>query len=783
MTAVLAALSMVAVLLFAPGAVNDASAVGCASVESQTDLNTCITDYNSAAAGTITTANVMSDFTLSADTTTINNASTATFNVVGNGHTIDGGGFMIFDQTAGTTTISNVTLTGASTYAVEIAGGTATVKDSTVSNNVDALRADGTGMLTVENSTLSFNDFDGLEVYDTATATVTQTTITDNGDHGIELGGTGTAGVAGSIVARNVDFDCNATVTNLGGNAFEDTSCSGTATSGINLDATLEQNDCTTIADPCPSTVALLAGSAAIDLAGACGLDSDERGFDRLGPCDSGAFEAFDCTSPIAVDAQATDEETEEVMRFAIGCYNNASAGSTTTINLNTDLTLSANLPNINNSTTAELVLEGMGHTIDGAATASDVLRQTGGTSMIKQLTLTGGTDEGFDIDGGTATVSGSTLTMNDDNGAEVGSGGDTLNLENSTVTDNGDDGVYVQSGGFGNITQTTITDNIDNGIRETGTATVTGSLVARNTDNDCSTTIDSGGGNAFGDNSCDGSATTGLEVTLDAGPPAQNGCTTPCTFTIALLDLSPAIDNAGVCGFTEDQRGVTRPAGECDSGAFEVEEAVPVFCDGKVVTQNMNTGGSGIGTGGDDVILGTPGNDKINGLGGDDTICGGDGDDILLGGPGIDSMLGEGGNDIIRGGGAADTLSGGPGNDKIVGQGGLDNISGGDGNDTIDGLGAADTIDGGPGNDNISGQNGADVMNGGPGIDTIKGQTGPDKLFGDGDNDTLRGGNGNDDLDGGTGTDVCAGNLGPDDRVEPGTCESQSSIEGTLPR
>ena len=166
----------------------------------------------------------------------------------------------------------------------------------------------------------------------------------------------------------------------------------------------------------------------------------------------------------------------------------------------------------------------------------------------------------------------------------------------------------------------------------------------------------------------------------------------------------------------------------------FNFVPAPAVFCDGKLVTINMNTnGGNGFGTGLDDVILGTPGNDTINGLAGDDTVCAGGGDDTVFGGAGADRIFGEAGADMIFGATGNDFVSGGPGDDTVLGQGGLDSLFGIDGDDTLRGNGANDFLFGGLGADRLFGNGGVDEIRGGPGLDQIWGGNLGDFLFGEG--------------------------------------------------
>ena len=119
-------------------------------------------------------------------------------------------------------------------------------------------------------------------------------------------------------------------------------------------------------------------------------------------------------------------------------------------------------------------------------------------------------------------------------------------------------------------------------------------------------------------------------------------------------------------------------------------------------------TGGTIVGTAGNDTLVGSAGNDALYGLGGydylggeagNDLLDGGDGDDYLVGwlgddqlygGPGQDSLLGNEGDDLLDGGTAgtyADYLQGGPGNDQLIsdGSGATFSYARGDGNDVIE--------------------------------------------------------------------------------------------------
>ena len=206
--------------------------------------------------------------------------------------------------------------------------------------------------------------------------------------------------------------------------------------------------------------------------------------------------------------------------------------------------------------------------------------------------------------------------------------------------------------------------------------------------------------------------------------------------------------------------------------------------CEGLAITIDMNTGASGVGTSGDDVILGTPGPDTIDAGAGNDVVCAQGGADTVVGGDGNDTIFGQGGGDLLRGGPGVDFIDGGAGDDRVLGGIGGDTLIGGDGSDYLGGFGGNDSIDAGPGNDTVFGGFGGDTINGGPGNDNmrgligddnISGGTGNDELFGDRGNDTISGGSGNDLISGGNANDKLFGDAG-DDSVNGGKADDQMS-------
>ncbi|QGZ39228.1 hemolysin type calcium-binding protein [Pseudoduganella flava] len=102
-----------------------------------------------------------------------------------------------------------------------------------------------------------------------------------------------------------------------------------------------------------------------------------------------------------------------------------------------------------------------------------------------------------------------------------------------------------------------------------------------------------------------------------------------------------------------------------------------------------------------------------------------------------------------------ADVVDAGGGNDAVYGEAGADSLTGGAGNDTLSGGTENDTLLGGNDNDVLSGDVGRDSLSGDAGDDYLSGGLDIDTLLGGAGNDTLDGGAGNDSLKGGTGNDL----------------------------
>lgn len=172
---------------------------------------------------------------------------------------------------------------------------------------------------------------------------------------------------------------------------------------------------------------------------------------------------------------------------------------------------------------------------------------------------------------------------------------GASLLLENSTLTGNtaGTAGTLASPGGLYTLTNVTIVNNNVLAANSAGiylhggTAhyTLANTIVAQNLDkngdqnncnrNDPNTTLQSMGGNLFGDDAgnCGGELDAAGDVMradpkLDPKGLAANGGPTR---TVALQPGSSAIDRGTTACPKRDQRGVARTGATCDAGAFEL--------------------------------------------------------------------------------------------------------------------------------------------------------------------------------------------------------------------
>jgi len=197
---------------------------------------------------------------------------------------------------------------------------------------------------------------------------------------------------------------------------------------------------------------------------------------------------------------------------------------------------------------------------------------------LLLNSTVTDSTDSGMSNSrGGTLNVSHSTVSGNAGPGPAIANREGVLTILNSTISGN-EEGVLngkQYDYALTYVVNSTITANqefgIDNycpgfGCDPTEIRLILrSSIVADNIGPDCSSNgeFEAIGVNFDSDDSClDAEFISGLDPNL-----ADNGGP---TLTHALLPGSPAIDAAGDCGLTIDQRGFGRVDGSCDSGAYE---------------------------------------------------------------------------------------------------------------------------------------------------------------------------------------------------------------------
>lgn len=381
-------------------------------------------------------------------------------------------------------------------------------------------------------------------------------------------------------------------------------------------------------------TMALLGGPAVDGGATVSGLTSDQRGIGRPQHYlpDIGAFEAA-LTSLVVNTA---DDEDNGTSNPAVGNGTSLrealvyaqSLGGAQTITFAPELagltvTLSSRWNNADpyNSTSAlriegNITVEGPASApgitlkVDDAAQLRHFIISSGGTLVLKNLTLSGGKAllSDFAFGGavwnfGALTVRNCTFTGNTA-GAEGGaihSSGDSqlLAIDNSTFAGNSSSGIAgaIESGAASmTLRHVTITANsATNGnalVLYKNQATMINTIIAANADDgvgavnggafNTSTSTNNilgSGGTAGLTNGVNGNLTGVAATQLYLGSLGDNGGPTA---TIALQPGSLAIDaGVAISGLTNDQRGIVRPNGSAaDIGAFELvqtQAAIPI--------------------------------------------------------------------------------------------------------------------------------------------------------------------------------------------------------------
>jgi CSLREA domain-containing protein len=223
--------------------------------------------------------------------------------------------------------------------------------------------------------------------------------------------------------------------------------------------------------------------------------------------------------------------------------------------------------------------------TLEGVTVTGNVAGDAGGGIYGEgdsEIRLTSGTtviDNGAygDGGGGIVVVDGSELALTDVAVVgNVGAGGAIViatdqdnTLTNVTITINTSD-AGLDAEGAATLTNVTITRNTGSGISSGGAVELENSLVAANDDSNCNGTVESLGHNLDDDGSCSLDGAGDLSDVDDARLGALSSGVVP------LLSGSPALDAGADLsdGFTDDQRGVSRPQGGAwDIGAYEAAE------------------------------------------------------------------------------------------------------------------------------------------------------------------------------------------------------------------
>ena len=300
-----------------------------------------------------------------------------------------------------------------------------------------------------------------------------------------------------------------------------------------------------------------------------------------------------DCAT-MTIDDLANDNPNGETsLREAICAANNTAGADVITLPAGTyTLTIEGTDEDANATgdldITDDLTINGAGEAttiIDGGGKDRVLHIMSDVTVVINDVTITNGKTD----DGGPG-------------GAGAGDGGDgggiynvgTADLTNSTVSGNttgngGEGGAFGDSGDGGD----------GGGIYNDADTDFKNTIIANNTAGsgapDCGGNLDSYGYNLVEDPSdctINEVANPGTDITgqdPNLGPLQDNGGP---TFTHALQVGSPAIDAIPPisCTVTDDQRGVSRPqptGGNCDIGAYELEQQPPVPVGGIVVPVN----------------------------------------------------------------------------------------------------------------------------------------------------------------------------------------------------
>jgi fibronectin-binding autotransporter adhesin len=268
-----------------------------------------------------------------------------------------------------------------------------------------------------------------------------------------------------------------------------------------------------------------------------------------------------DCSSDTQLQAdvtQANSDNAGDVITFACSGV----LKLTSTLSINGSMTLSGGEQRV---------------TLDGGGSLQ-VLHVGNVTFTLNALTIAHGSalfGEGSGLENsGRVSISNSTFAYNsasDRGGGLWNAGSGTVTISNSTLANNSaSEGGGLENWGTATISNSTVAYNSGAGlVNVVYTISISGSIVANNTDGDCASA-----GGSYVDNGYNLGCFNATNPKLDPNGLQNNGGPTQ---TLALEPDSAAVDQIPVgssCPAT-DQRGVSRPQGPaCDIGAFEMTAA-----------------------------------------------------------------------------------------------------------------------------------------------------------------------------------------------------------------
>lgn len=393
-----------------------------------------------------------------------------------------------------------------------------------------------------------------------------------------------------------------------GSNLSDDNSCMFTApnsqnnVSNLNLDS-LKSNGGST------QTVALLSGNAAFGIATANCPATDQRGFPRPSStnCDAGAYQA---TIGDGNNASICSEASLNTF-LSGGNYIRFACPPSTTITVTASPNITSNFRSISGTVSLD-ASPSLSFTLSGSDKYELFNVISGSNFTINNLAIANGSGSGI-TNFGTITVTNAIFMSNSASlyGGAINNSGTISIIANSTFTANLSayiGGAIYNNGTINNLLNTTFFNNNASGyggaiynegkinatnltiVGSFGTAiynvtnyyfNLANSILAKNSGNnsvsgncgDNTTQIIDKGYNLSDDNTCNfGSSSRNSATALNLANTLQNnGGTTP---TLALLSNSTALGFVSSNCPTTDQRGVARPATNCDAGAYEFTPA-----------------------------------------------------------------------------------------------------------------------------------------------------------------------------------------------------------------